>query len=106
MGADKTARLKRKGAKAPRRREKKRKENIMTIKRLGQIGPVGLALASLLLAPDTHARVFVATNSTWSYFKGTNEASTPTNAWRQLEFDDTAWLVGAGPFFYRVGVGK
>ena len=65
------------------------------------LSPVLFAgLASLSLVPDTHARVFVATNSTWSYFKGTNEASTPTNAWRQLDFDDSAWLVGAGPFHF------
>jgi hypothetical protein len=43
-------------------------------------------LASLTLVPDTTARVFVANNSTWRYFTGTSEASTPTNAWRELAF--------------------
>jgi hypothetical protein len=37
-------------------------------------------LSSLILAPDTRARVFVATNSTWRYFKGASEASTPPDA--------------------------
>jgi hypothetical protein len=37
-------------------------------------------LARLLLAFETTARVFVATNSTWRYFKGTSEASDPTSA--------------------------
>ena len=39
-----------------------------------------ILLAGLVLAGDASARVFVATNSTWRYFKGTSEASTPTNA--------------------------
>jgi 7,8-dihydropterin-6-yl-methyl-4-(beta-D-ribofuranosyl)aminobenzene 5'-phosphate synthase len=57
-------------------------------------------LFGIMAAVDTHARVFVATNSTWRYFKGTSEASDPTNAWRELDFDDSAWLVGTAPFHY------
>jgi hypothetical protein len=49
-----------------------------------------VGLASLTLVPDASARVFLTTNSTWRYFKGTSEASIPTNAWRQLDFDDSA----------------
>ena len=41
-----------------------------------------------LLLPD---------HSTWKYFKGLSEASTPTTAWRQLNFNDTNWLSGGTP---------
>ena len=41
-------------------------------------------LAGLGLAGDATARVFVDTNSTWRNFKGTSEASSPTNACREL----------------------
>ncbi len=57
-------------------------------------------LGMIVLGSEAHARVLVATNSTWRYFKGTAEASTPTNAWRELAFDDSAWLTGAAPFHY------
>jgi hypothetical protein len=42
----------------------------------------------------------IASNSTWSYFKGTGEASSPTTAWRALGFNDTGWLSGAGTIGY------
>ena len=61
-----------------------------------------ILLAGLVLAFDATARVFVATNSTWRYFKGTSEASTPTNAWRELAFDDSAWLTGSAPFHFGI----
>ena len=65
------------------------------------LSPVLLAgLGSLTLVPDTQARVFVATNSTWRYCKGTSEASDPTNTWRELDFDDSAWPTGAAPFHF------
>jgi hypothetical protein len=48
----------------------------------------------------TRADILVSTNSTWRYFKGTAEASDPTNAWREMKFDDSAWLVGEAPFHY------
>jgi hypothetical protein len=57
-------------------------------------------LATFLFPDNVQARVLVATNSTWRYFKGTSEASDPTNAWRELNFDDSAWLIGAAPFHF------
>ncbi len=40
-------------------------------------------------------------NSTWRYFKGLSEASTPdTTAWRNLGFADGTWLTGEAPFFF------
>jgi hypothetical protein len=59
-----------------------------------------IVLTMLVAGSEARARVLVATNSTWRYFKGTSEASTPTNAWRGLDFDDSAWLTGAAPFHY------
>jgi hypothetical protein len=38
--------------------------------------------------------------SGWKYFKGTSEASSPTTAWRQLNFDDGAWPSGVAPVGY------
>jgi hypothetical protein len=74
-----------------------------SVSRVLSVVSLGL-LASLLLALDTSARVFVPTNSTWRYFKGTSEASSPTSAWRELEFDDSAWLLGAAPFHFGTNV--
>ncbi len=42
----------------------------------------------------------VASNSIWRYFKGTSEASNPTTVWRNLNFNDTSWLTGAGTIGY------
>ena len=44
--------------------------------------------------------VLMQSNSLWLFVKGTNEASTPTNAWRQLGFDDSGWSNAPAPFFY------
>ena len=41
----------------------------------------------------------ISTNSLWRFRKGTAEASAPTNAWRQLAFDDSSW-VGLPAVFY------
>ncbi len=41
----------------------------------------------------------------WRWFKGTMEASTPDRtAWREIGFNDRAWNVGPGPFFYGEGL--
>ena len=44
--------------------------------------------------------LFITNGSVWKYQKGTNEASLPTNAWRFLNFDDSAWSLGAAPIGY------
>jgi hypothetical protein len=59
------------------------------------------ALLSLLLVTcplrgDNLALVGVG--EAWRYRTGTNEPSSPSNAWRQLDFDDAAWLVGRSGF--------
>src|SRR5438128_5876575 len=48
------------------------------------------------------AQILIATNSTWKFVKGTSEASSPTNAWRMLAFNDTTWTSSAAPFYYDV----
>ncbi|MBK9139468.1 MAG: CotH kinase family protein [Verrucomicrobia bacterium] len=48
----------------------------------------------------------VAEDDPWRFFKGLREASSPNQAaWRSPEFDDSAWEVGRGPFFYELGTG-
>lgn len=43
----------------------------------------------------------IPANSAWRWLKGTNEASAPNPAaWRQVAFDDSAWLTGNAPFWY------
>ncbi len=48
---------------------------------------------------DTRSTL-VASNSGWRFIKGLAEASTPTNAWRELGFDDSGWSNASAPFFY------
>lgn len=45
----------------------------------------------------------IASNSTWKYFKGTSEASSPTTAWRSIGFNDAGWLTGPGAIGYGEG---
>src|SRR5687767_9186230 len=63
-----------------------------------------LVLACLvwsMAALSTHAASVFPTNSTWSWFKGRTEASTPVTAWRQINFDDSSWLAPSPtPFYY------
>ena len=42
----------------------------------------------------------VAQGDEWRYLKGTAPFSTPVNAWRDLDFNDTSWLVGVAGFGY------
>ncbi|WCJ60043.1 Ig-like domain-containing protein [Fontisphaera persica] len=44
--------------------------------------------------------ILVASNAVYRWLRGTNEASLPTNAWREIAFNDTAWEVAPAPFFY------
>src|ERR1043166_6801887 len=51
-------------------------------------------------AHQTTNVVLVQSNSVWKYFKGRSEASTPTTAWRQLNFNDSSWSIGVAPIGY------
>jgi hypothetical protein len=47
------------------------------------------------------ADTLIATNSTWRYLKGTNEASpADAAAWRAASFSDAAWPAGKAAFYY------
>lgn len=46
------------------------------------------------------AQTLIAERSTWKYFKGTAEASSPSSAWRKAGFDDSGWLTGSTPIGY------
>ncbi|HMC28578.1 MAG TPA: lamin tail domain-containing protein, partial [Verrucomicrobiae bacterium] len=56
----------------------------------------------VLPAPRANAAVLITNGSSWKYFIGTQEASTPVNAWRQLGFVDSAWQDGITPIGYAV----
>ena len=42
----------------------------------------------------------VASNALYRWRPGTNEASSPLSAWRQLGFNDSSWAAGQAPFYY------
>ncbi|HTD66269.1 MAG TPA: Ig-like domain-containing protein, partial [Candidatus Limnocylindria bacterium] len=44
--------------------------------------------------------ILVQSNANWLFIKGTNEASTPIDAWRQPTFNDSIWSNAPAPFFY------
>jgi acid phosphatase type 7 len=45
-------------------------------------------------------QMLVQSNSAWRFVKGTNEASTPFDIWRYIEFDDSSWSNSSAPFFF------
>jgi hypothetical protein len=49
--------------------------------------------------PSFRDTILIDAGATWRYFKGTQEASNPTGAWRQAGFADGSWLSG------RTGIG-
>src|SRR3954462_9571438 len=52
----------------------------------------------LFCAPAaTRAAVIFTNGSSWKYFIGTQEASAPASAWRQIAFDDSSWSPGLLP---------
>ena len=60
-----------------------------------------LLLFACLNVLPSFAGVLVTPDSTWRFFKGYSEASTPdTTAWRQLGFDDSAWVTSQAAFYY------
>jgi hypothetical protein len=51
---------------------------------------------SVNAAAPPSGTMLISSNSTWRYFKGTSEASSPTTVWRASGFNDSSWLTGAG----------
>lgn len=64
----------------------------------------GFAILFCLLALTTPAeaaqRSLVSPGSSWRYVLGTREASIPSDAWRQIAFDDSNWSMGPIPIGY------
>lgn len=58
-----------------------------------------------LLCNCAWSDVIVSEDSEWRYFKGVTEASSPVTAWRLSDFNDAAWPVGRGPFYYEDSAG-
>src|SRR5688572_5652401 len=59
-----------------------------------------LLVVLFLLQPSARAAVItlVPTSSTWKYFIGTSEASSPdTAAWRTVAFNHSSWSEGLAP---------
>ncbi len=50
-------------------------------------------------SPDTDTEL-IEREDNWRYFKGTQEPSAQTGAWRQLAFDDSSWPQGTAPVGY------
>jgi len=55
---------------------------------------------SVAVNPVVENRTLIPSGSSWRYFKGTAEPSSPINAWQALGFDDSLWLTGTAPFGY------
>ncbi|MBN1675755.1 MAG: chitobiase/beta-hexosaminidase C-terminal domain-containing protein [Kiritimatiellae bacterium] len=53
--------------------------------------PTILPILLLGVSVATAAETLVPMGTTWKYHKGTTEASNPRTAWRQPDFDDSAW---------------
>ncbi len=53
--------------------------------------------------PTTDSIVLVNSEETWKYFKGTQEASDPIDAWRYLGYSDDEWLTGQTSIGYSDG---
>lgn len=54
--------------------------------------------ATMFGAPNTSS--LFPSDTTWRFRRGTNEASVPATAWRQVDFNDATWEQGAAPFLY------
>ena len=54
-----------------------------------------------LWVPATHGADLIPPGSSWNFFLGTTEASSPdTSAWRGPGFDDISWSTGTAPIGY------
>jgi hypothetical protein len=49
---------------------------------------------------STKASTLIAKGSSWKYFKGKREASSPRTAWREADFTESSWLTGRTPIGY------
>jgi hypothetical protein len=47
---------------------------------------------------SSNSRELVSPSGAWRFFRGTESPSTPADAWRQTDFDDSSWETGAAGF--------
>jgi len=60
-----------------------------------------VVLLGLLFCSAAQSAVLFSANSTWRFFKGTNEASSPdTTSWRNNAFNDVNFANASSPFWY------
>src|SRR3954471_19208493 len=57
-------------------------------------------LLGIFASSICRGETIIPLGSTWKYFKGTAEASNPTTARRETNFDDSAWASGPAAFYY------
>jgi hypothetical protein len=59
-----------------------------------------LAVTASVFVPGASAATLVGNGATWRWRPGTNEASTPVDAWRALGFNDSQFVPAPAPFWY------
>lgn len=57
-------------------------------------------LASLAGTTAVHSATLIPTESLWRWRPGLSEASTPTSAWREPDFQDAEFVTAPAPFWY------
>ncbi|MBN1675890.1 MAG: chitobiase/beta-hexosaminidase C-terminal domain-containing protein [Kiritimatiellae bacterium] len=65
--------------------------------------PLQLAMDSPRAVTAVFGSPAVARGATWRFRPGTEEASTPATAWREIGFDDAGWSAGPAPLGYGDG---
>ncbi|MEJ5238183.1 MAG: lamin tail domain-containing protein [Limisphaera sp.] len=65
---------------------------------------VALCWMAAEVALQAQSVTLIPTGAAWRWRKGTNEASNPISAWRQVAFNDAGWTVGSAPFHYGEGL--
>jgi hypothetical protein len=61
--------------------------------------------ASIIGNTPSQNSTLIQERSVWRFFRGYDEASSPTTAWRALSFDDSGWEQGAAPVGYDPSLG-
>lgn len=61
---------------------------------------LSLILAALAVAPSLQSAEIIARGAAWRWRPGTNEASAPITAWRDIGFNDVEFTSAPSPFWY------
>ncbi|MBN1674756.1 MAG: lamin tail domain-containing protein [Kiritimatiellae bacterium] len=73
-------------------------DTLLVARRAPLASLAGLLL--LVLPCLSRAEILVPRGASWSYLKGTTEASDPRSDWRTIDFADSGWARGRAPFGY------